>query len=212
MKFDFQTLIIPLASSLVGLIPFLINLAVNTVEKRSQKARMNSILQLVNHRVGFLTNWYNLQKEVADASQMQHIKSAVSEELDDVYELFVDVVLDPDEDTKQRKAVMTKYRNTSKLRRFLLLYTPYNTRGWFFHTLYYMCTLPLLAAVIYMIYSQIKFNDFSHGIPPENFIVAGITLVLVVIFRMMGREAAKDIEQRMVKVEQKTMPFKKIRA
>ena len=64
MDFDFDKLIIPLASSMVGLIPVLINITVGFLDKKSQMARRNNELSYVNQRLSFLTNWYQLQKEV----------------------------------------------------------------------------------------------------------------------------------------------------
>lgn len=208
MKIDFQTLLIPLTSSLVGLVPFLINLMVNTLEKRSQNTRINGILHQVNSRVGFLTNWYALQKEVSDPAQLNQIKKIMSEELNETYELFIDITLEPDEETKQRKTAMARYRSTNKMKRFFLLYTPYNARGWLFHTLYYMCALPLIAVVIYMVYGQIVYNDYLYGIPQENLIIAAVTVLFLLIFRSLGRNAARGIEERMGAFDRKTNPFR----
>jgi hypothetical protein len=203
-------LIIALASSMVGLLPVVLTLIVNWLEKRGQASRINSILGQVNNRIEFLTAWYNLQKEVTNSDQLTNIRKIVNNELGDVYELFMDVVLDPDKDTKQRQEAIAKYRKTNGLQRFLLVYTPYNARGWVFHTLYYMCLLPLLALVGYMIYGGIQFNNPLHGLPLDNqtLIYVGLTVVLLVISHRMGRVAAKDIENRMVKLEQKTTPLR----
>ena len=208
MDFENNPLIIALASSMVGLLPVALTLIVNWLEKRGQTARINSILGQVNNRIEFLTAWYNLQKEVTNPEQLANIRKIVNNELGDVYELFMDVILDPDKETKQRQEAMAKYRKTNKLKRFLLMYTPYNTRGWIFHTLYYMCLLPLLAIIGYMIYNSIQFNDPLHGIPLDNAVYGGLVVILMIISHWMGRGAARDIETRMVKLDQKTTPLR----
>lgn len=208
MQIDIKTLIIPLASSLFGLIPVLINLTVNWLDKRSQTARVNNILGQVNNRVNFLTTWYNLQKEVSTAQQLPQIKSTVFEELNDTFELFIDVVLDPDKETKQRQEALANYRKTNKFRRMLLLYVPYNVRGWIFHTGYYMCVLPLLAVVGYLIFNLVQQRSPLAGIPDLNLLMAGLALILAIIFLILGRGAAKDIEIRMMKLEKKTTPLR----
>jgi hypothetical protein len=208
MQIDLKTLIIPLASSLVGLIPVLINLTVNWLDKRSQTMRINTILGQVNNRVNFLTTWYNLQKEVSTPLQLPQIKSTVFEELNDTFELFIDVVLDPDKETKQRQEALVNYRKTNKFRRALLLYVPYNLRGWIFHTGYYMCVLPLLAALGYMIFNLVQQRSALTGIPDLNLLIAGLAAVLAIIFLILGRGAAKEIEVRMMKLEKKTTPLR----
>jgi hypothetical protein len=65
MDFSIDKLILPLASSMVGLIPVLINLTVNRADRKSKTARLNNFLQQTNQRVGFLNTWFNLQKEVS---------------------------------------------------------------------------------------------------------------------------------------------------
>ena len=208
MNFENNPLLIALASSMVGLLPVVLTLVVNWLEKRGQTARINSILGQVNNRIEFLTAWYNLQKEVTDPTQLSNVKKIVNNELGDVYELFMDVVLDPDKETKQRQEAIAKYRKTSKFRRFLLMYTPYNARGWIFHTLYYMCLLPVLAIIGHMIYNYILFSDILHGVPQEYPSYGVLIAILMIIFHWMGRGAAKDIEGRMVKLEQKTTPLR----
>lgn len=207
-NFDFNSLLLPLASSLVGLVPVLLTLGVEWLEKRGQTARTNSILEQVNNRVAFLTAWYGLQKEVSNDAQLDNVKVVVGNELDDVYELFMDVVLDPDKETKQRQEAIARYRKTGKFRKFFLLYRPYNTRGWFFQTLYYMFVLPLVAVVAYMVYMLIQYNDPLRGIPQENLVIAGLVFIMTIVFHWMGRVAARDMEGRMAKLEQKTTPLR----
>jgi hypothetical protein len=208
MDFGNNPLLIALASSMVGLLPVVLTLVVNWLEKRGQTARINSILGQVNNRIEFLTAWYNLQKEVTDTEQLANVKKIVNNELGDVYELFMDVVLDPDKETKQRQEAIAKYRKTGKFRRFLLMYTPYNARGWIFHTLYYMCLLPILAIFGHMIYNYILFRDILHGVPQEYPSYGVLIAILMVIFHWMGRGAARDIEGRLAKLEQKTTPLR----
>ena len=45
MDFNFDKLLLPLASSMVGLIPVLINLTVNRADRKSKNARLNNFLQ-----------------------------------------------------------------------------------------------------------------------------------------------------------------------
>lgn len=207
-KFNFDTLLLPLASSLVGLLPVVLTLVVNWLEKRTQTERINNVLNQVNNRVGFLTTWYTLQKEVVDPAQLSNVKIAVDNELRDVYELFMDVVLDPDKETKQRQEAIANYRKTGKFRRFFLLYTPYNTRGLVFQSLYFMCVMPLIAVAGYMVYTFIKYSNPLYGIPQENLIIAGVVVVLMIVFHWMGRAAAREVEDRMAKLDQKTIPIR----
>lgn len=144
MEFNFDRILLPLATSMVGLIPVLINLAAGWADRKSKVARMNAFLQQTNQRMGFLQSWFNLQKEVSSPEQLSQIKGALSEELQEIYESLAEALLDSYNETSHRRELMSRYKKTTPLRRFLLLYSPYNTRGWLFHTLYYMCILPLV--------------------------------------------------------------------
>jgi hypothetical protein len=208
MELSFDKLLIPIASSLVGLIPVLINLSVNWMEKKSQTARLNSILQQSNQRVAFLTTWFGLQKEVTKTDDLPGIKNLVADELKEVYEIFMDAVLDPDKETKRRKEMLTQYRKTNPFRRFFLLYSPYNPSGWFYHTLYYMCVLPLLVAIGYIVYHYVQTKIWLIDVPQEYLFVALGAVIFAVIFRWMGRGAAKDLEERAKKFDQKTLPLR----
>ena len=44
MEFDFEKLLLPLAGSMVGLIPVLINLTANWADRKSKTARLNTFL------------------------------------------------------------------------------------------------------------------------------------------------------------------------
>lgn len=208
MHLDLGNLLIPIASSLVGLIPVLITLLVGWFENRSQTARVNRILQQTNQQVSFLTTWFNLQKDVCIPAQLPSIKLTLSDELNDVYELFMDAMLDADKESKQRREVINQYRKTSPFRRALLIYRPYNARGWIFHTLYYMCILPMLVTIGYIIYQFVQTRVWMAGLPDETLMVAGGALLLIIVFRFMGRDAAKGIEERMIKLDQKTSPLR----
>ena len=84
-NFNINNLVIPLASSMVGLIPVLINITVNYLDKRGHMARRNNELNYVNQRLIFLMGWYQLQKEVTDPDQMLAIKDLMARDLKDVY-------------------------------------------------------------------------------------------------------------------------------
>lgn len=88
-SFSFDTLTIPIASSMVGLIPVLINLTFTWLERLSQNARLNLVIQQSNQRITFLSNWLALQEKTARAEQLPAIKGMVSEELNEVYEAFL---------------------------------------------------------------------------------------------------------------------------
>jgi len=206
---SFQSrLMLLLASSLFGLIPMVVSLVVKWLEGRSQTTRVNNVLNQTTHRVDFLTKWFNLQKEVCAPEQLANVKKAVSDELTDSFELFMDVVLDPDKATKHRREVIAQYRKTGKLKRFFLMYTPYNGRGWLFHTLYYMSVLPLFGMLIYVIFSFIQTQDFLASIPREYMYATAGILILSLFFRHLGRRAAKEVEERMIKIDQKTLPLR----
>jgi hypothetical protein len=83
------------------------------------------------------------------------IKGALSNELQELYETFMDALLDPDE-LNRRHETTARYKNTTHLKRFLLIYQPYNTKGWFFHTLFYMSNLPLMVGIGYVLFRYIQ--------------------------------------------------------
>ncbi len=126
-SFSFDTLTIPIASSMVGLIPVLINLTFTWLERLSQNARLNLVIQQSNQRITFLSNWLALQEKTARAEQLPAIKGMVSEELNEVYEAFLEAVLEPDKETIRRKNMMAKARSINPFRRFFLIYLPPTT-------------------------------------------------------------------------------------
>ena len=205
-------LIIPLASSMVGLIPVLINLLVNSLDKRSQTAKRNASLTYLNQRVGFLTTWFQLQKDINNQDQLGKIKTLVSNELMDIYEEFAGALLEADEESAQRRELMQRVRSTNGFRRFFLLYTPYNASGWLYHTLYYMSILPLFMILGYEISKYLQSGQWFQNISPENLYVGVVLVVLVALFRMFGRRAAKGMEDRMATLDRKTSPLAKAAA
>jgi hypothetical protein len=207
MNFDFDKLIIPLASSMVGLIPVLINITVGFLDKKSQMARRNNELNYVNQRVTFLTSWYQLQREVSKPDQMSGIKDMVSQELKDVYEDLADALVESDRLLQQRHELLARYHNMNGFRKFFLLYTPYNIGGWLYHTLFYMTLMPWLVLLGYEVYQYVQTQVWFEN---ELYLYAGIGLtILVVLFRMFGRGAAKSTEQRLATLERKTIPLGK---
>lgn len=207
MNFDFDKLIIPLASSMVGLIPVLINITVGFLDKKSQMARRNNELSYVNQRVTFLMSWYQLQKEVGKPDQMSGIKDMVSQELKDVYEDLADALVESDKLLQQRHELLERYRNMGGFRKFFLLYTPYNVGGWLYHTLFYMTLTPWLVLLGYEIYQYIQTQVWFEN-ELYLYVCIGLT-VLVTLFRMFGRGAAKSTEQRLATLERKTIPLGK---
>jgi hypothetical protein len=208
MEFNIDKLLLPFATSMVGLIPVLINLAAGWADRKSKVARMHAFLQQTNQRMGFLQSWFNLQKEVSSPEQLSQIKGALAEELQDIYESLAEALLDSYSETDHRRELMSRYKKTTPLRRFLLLYSPYNARGWLFHTLYYMCILPIIFGVGYVIYQFMQTNTWIENIPQE-YMYAGVALLaLLFIFRWFGRLAAWDVEGRLATISRKTVPLR----
>jgi hypothetical protein len=205
MQFNFNTLLIPLASSMVGLIPVLINLSANFLDKKSLMARRNNEMNYVNQRVTFLTSWYQLQKEISRPEHLQAIKDMVSLELKDVYDDLTDALIDADKLSQQRQELMIRYKKTNAFRRFLLLYTPYNFGGWMYHTLFYMTLIPWATFLGYEVYQYVQTGSLFQN---QLYLYAGIALtVLVILFRILGRGAAKSTEQRLATLDRKTIPL-----
>ena len=206
MEFDFEKLLLPLAGSMVGLIPVLINITVNWADRKSKTARLNVFLQQNNLRIGFLQTWFNLQKEVSSPEKMTQIKGVLTDELQELYETFMDALLDSDE-LNRRQETINRYRNTTPLKRFLLIYQPYNTKGWFFHTLFYMSILPLVVGVGYILFQYAQTRAWIESIPQEYMFAGVAFLALMLIFRSLGRMAAREIEGRLATVARKTAPL-----
>jgi hypothetical protein len=199
--------LIPLASSMVGLIPVLINITVNYLDKRSHMARRNNELNYVNQRLTFLVGWYQLQKEVSGPDKMSTIKELVARDLTDVYEDLADALVESDKLSQERHELLMRFKNMNGFRRFFLLYTPYNVGGWLYHTLYYMSLIPWLLLVGYEIYQYVLTKVWFKD---PMYLYAGIGLtVLVILFRLFGRGAAKSTEQRLATLERKTSPLGK---
>ena len=138
-----------------GLDPVLINLTANWADRKSKTARLNTFLQQNNLRIGFLQTWFNLQKEVSSPEKMGQIKGVLSDELQELYETFMDALLDSDE-LNRRQETINRYRNTTPFKRSLLIYQPYNIKGWFFHTLFYMSIFPLMVGIGYVLFQYIQ--------------------------------------------------------
>lgn len=209
MPTNFNPLIIPIASSMVGLIPFLINLTINYFDKKSHKAQRDSELNYVNQRINFLNGWFNLHKEVSGQEQMLRVREVMADELREVYEDFAHALLEVDKISKQRHELMIRVKNMNLVKRLFLLYTPYNVRGWLYHTLFYMCALPLAAGFGFEVYKYFLTKTWFTDVPQE-FLFAGIGLaVLAIVFHWLGRAAARDTEERMTTLERKTTPLGK---
>jgi hypothetical protein len=199
--------LIPIASSMVGLIPVLINITVNYLDKRSNIAKRNNDLNYVNQRLTFLMGWYQLQKEVSKPEQLEKVKDLVARDLTDVYEDLADALVESDKLSQERHELLMRYKNMNGFRRFFLLYTPYNVAGWLYHTLYYMSLIPWLLLVGYEIYQYILTKAWFKD---QTYLYAAIGLtILVIFFRLFGRGAAKSAEQRLATIDRKTNPLAK---
>lgn len=203
----FDKLIIPLASSMVGLIPVLINLTVNWLDKKSHKAQRDAEINYANQRAMFLMNWFNLQKETAQPEHMQRVREVMSDELRDMFEEYAHATLEVEQESRRRQELMQRVRNMNFFKRLFLLYAPYNIRGWLYHTLFYMCVMPLLAFSAFVLYTYTQTQTWFTGVPQEYlFMGAGVAL-LAIVFHWLGRGAAREMEDRMATLERKTVPL-----
>lgn len=199
--------LIPFASSMVGLIPVLINLTVNYFDKKSHKAQRDAELNYLNQRVNFLSNWVKLHKEVSNPEMMKRVNEMIEDELRDAYEEFASAMLEVEKESMRRQELMRRVRSMNFVKRLFLLYTPYNVRGWLYHTLFYMCVLPLVAGFGYVVYHYVQTSIWLEGVPQE-YLYAGIGLgILAILFHWLGRSSARDMEQRMTTLERKTTPL-----
>ena len=209
MPENFNPLIIPIASSMVGMVPFLINLAINHFDKKSHKAQRDADLQYLNQRVNFLNSWHNLHKEVSNQEQLNRVRDVLTGELQEVYEEFAHALLEVDKESKKRHDLMMRVKNMSFFKKLFLLYTPYNVRGWLYHTLFYMCTLPLVAGFGFEVYTYFLTKTWFANVPDEYLFVGIALAILAILFHWLGRAAARDMEERMTSLERKTTPLGK---
>lgn len=203
----FDKLIIPLASSMVGLIPVLINLTVNWLDKKSHRAQRDAELQYANQRAAFLMGWFNLQKEIADPEHMKRVREMISDELRDMYEEYAHAILEVEQESRKRQELMQRVKNMNFIKRLFLLYTPYNIRGWLYHTLFYMCIMPLIAGLGLVVYTYTQTQAWFTGIPQEYLFAGAGVAILAILFHWLGRASARDMEERMATLERKTTPL-----
>ena len=191
-----------IAAPLVGLVPVLINLLINWLDKRSHTSRRNAELIYVNQRVSFLKTWYEAQEKIGDPTLIPEIKSKLEDELRDVYNDFSYALVEADKLTNQRKELTERFKNTNAFRRFFLFYTPYNVSGWLYHTLYYMSLFPWLALIGIVTYQ----TTVQHLQIDLTYLYIGIGLtVLVIFFRFLGRRVALPIEETLATVDRKSI-------
>jgi len=199
--------LIPLASSMVGLIPVLINITVNYLDKRSNIARRNDEVNYVNQRLTFLMGWYQLKKDVSKSEQLPDIQNMVARDLDEVYKHLTFALAESDMLAQEQEELLERFKNMNAFRRFFLLYTPYNISGWLYHTLYYMSLIPWLLLIGYEVYQYVLTKVWFKD---QTYLYTGIVLTtLVILFRLFGRGAAKSREQQLATIDRKTNPLGK---
>ncbi len=199
--------IIPIASSMVGLIPVLINITVNYLDKRSSMAKRNNEINYVNQHLTFLMGWYQLKKDVSRPEQISDIQKMVARDLDEVYKHLAFALAESDILEQEQDELLERFKKMNAFRRFFLLYTPYNVSGWLYHTLYYMSLIPWLWLVGYEVYQYILTKVWFKD---QTYLYASIVLtILVILFRLFGRGAAKSREQQLATVNRKTNPLGK---
>lgn len=211
---EFQDkVLLAFVSSLMGLIPLIINLVVNAVDKKSQTSRRNSQIQYLNSRIDLLSKWFHFQKEIVGAEQTGDYKETVKEELAEIFEEYNSAVLEVDKQSAIRKELYDRVKRTGPLKRAFLLYAPYNMRGWIFHTAYYMTALPFLVGTTFFLFdyfsSDITISELPVAVP---LFAVFLGLTLLFIFWRQGRLAARATEEKMHKLESRTMPRKSITA
>jgi len=163
----------------------------------------------VNQRVNFLNSWLNLHKGVSNQEQRNRVRDVLTDELQDVYEEFAHALLEVDKESKKRHDLMVRVKNMSFVKRLFLLYTPYNVRGWLYHTLFYMCTLPIVAGFGFEFYTYFLTKTWFANVPDEYLFVGIGLAILAIVFHWLGRAAARDMEERMASLERKTTPLGK---
>jgi hypothetical protein len=85
------------------------------------------------------------------------------------------------------------------------MYTPYNFGGWLYHTLFYMSLIPWALVLGFGVYQYVQTHVWFEN---QLYLYAGIALtVLIMLFRILGRGAAKSTEQRLATLERKTIPL-----
>ena len=202
-------ILLAVASSMVGLLPLLITITVDQLEKRSNKARRDANLNYLNQRITFVTSWFNAQKEISDEEQLKRIQVMMADELRDIYTEFANAILEVEKEAQQRQELMQRVKNMNFIKRLLLLYKPFNVRGWLFHALFYMCVAPLLVSFGFVIYkytqTQVWFKDI-----PVDYLYVGIGMAaLAIVFHWLGRGSAKGVEENMAILDRKTSPLGK---
>ena len=202
--------LLAVASSMVGLLPLLITIIVDQLEKRSNKARRDASLNYLNQRISFVTSWFNAQKEISDVEQLKRVQQMMTDELRDIYAEFANAILEVEREAQQRQELMRRVKSMNFMKRLLLLYKPFNVRGWLYHALFYMCITPLFVSLVLEIYNSDLTQRWSADIPQEFlFVGLGLLAMLAIIFHWLGRASAKGIEENMAILDRKTSPLGK---
>lgn len=197
-----------LVPSLVGLVPVLINLFVNWLDKRSHIARRNAELDAVNKHITFLTGWYELNKQIKGQNKLADEKKRVARELETMSTHIAFVMAEWEIEARQEQEKLERFRKLNGFQKALLLYTPYNFSGWVYHTLYYMCLIPFMTVLGYEIYRYYRPEALSNDV---SYLPAGLGLgILVILFEILGRKAAAPFEQELEVVDETTRSRKRI--
>jgi len=202
--------ILLVASSLVGIVSFLIKLFIDIRDKRSHIYQRTVTLEYVNKRVSFLKDWYNLQKEVTEnnSEEMEEIKDKVRQSLDSAYDDLAYALIESEKLLQEHQEQLARFNNTNRFTRFFLLYTPYNTAGRLFHMLYFMCLFPLIMWIGLEVTNYSK--DANFHIDNTSLLIGILLVVLVPTFQLFGRRTARPFEQDLKKYDEITRPRDKL--
>ena len=133
----------------------------------------------------------------------------MAEELRDSYAEFANAILEVEKEAQQRQELMRRVKNMNFIKRLLLLYKPFNVRGWLYHALFYMCITPLFAGLALGVYNSYQTIPGLADITQEYLFVGIALAVLAIIFHWLGRASAKGIEENMAILDRKTSPLGK---
>lgn len=178
-----EAVLAAIVTGLIGLVP----LVVQAVSGRANRKSHGHRLAHLSAEVEFLEKWTRLRQAQPPVDGAQRVESpgAAMAQLDRIFDQYQELGSSKDEQAKVR------IQHVGFLRRNLLLFLPLSSKGWFYHSVYYVTVLFILTLIgSEIINPEGALDDLLLGIV----IIFGLPLFLLAF--LANRDRKKRIAQQ----------------
>lgn len=185
--------LLPLLAAIIGLTPVFLK----WFNDRSKEAATHRKIQHSKEQVEFLQTWLQAQREVTGDERFAELKKEVSERLDKLMELNVELENNQIKEEENEDEL-------SFIQKIFLAYLPRTASGWIFHTLFY-ATVSFTFLMLWgaSVPEEKGENTLTQWEQLKNEISGNLSLfIFLFVLAIVFQQLARRIEKRRTKKTQ----------